>query len=262
MKLTAGSLSLVARTAGLMVVGAAAGACHSNDPVYFPAATVLESDGSGAAVTETVALRFRTPTASQQADLDKQTAQLGYQMPWLPESRVHLEVKYTVTNLGSDDGIFSLFVDGATEFTRFDYQAVAAAFATVNQDPPPVGVIQTSNPPILAPGAIYQGVVREDDFHEASVDLDAMGRFMAPFVAVLINRSEVNAVGLEMVPSHLSPPQPWVLPALWEITARFTSNQPMSCQFVVRVRDDDQRLWEDGDGEFAPTPTTFTPVLP
>jgi hypothetical protein len=73
----------------------------------------------------------------------------------------------------------------------------------------------------------------------------------------LINRSEVNPIGLEMVPANL------IRPALWEITPRFNANQHMTCQFLVRVRDDDQRLWEDGASDFAPNPTAFAPaVLP
>ena len=260
----AGRAPLVA--IALLGSGAAAlsvGGCHPNDPVYFPADTILQTDGMGTEVQETVALKFRVPTASEQADLDKLSGQLGYAVPWLREDRVHIEIRYTVTNLGDQSATFSLFVDGATEFTRFDYQAVAAAFMTAKQQAPAVGLIQASSHPILAPGQVFQGTIREDDFHEGSLDLDAMGRFMAPFVSVLINRSEVNPIGLDMVPDHLAPPQQWILPALWELTPRFSSGtQPMTLQFVVRVRDDNQRLWDNGAGEFMPTVTTFVPVLP
>lgn len=236
--------------------------CHPNDPVYFPAEAVITSDGSGMEFQQTLALKFRVPTTSEQSETDKLTAQYGYPVPWLRQDRVHVEMRYTITNLGTEPGAFSLFVDGATEFTRFDYAAVAAAFEAEDEDAPTIGVIQTYNAPILAAGQVYQGTIREDDFREASLDLDAMGRFMAPFLSVLINRSEVNPIGLEMTPTNLAPPQPWILPALWEITPRFKATQPMTLQFVVRVRDDNQRLWDNGDGEFTPAVTTFTPVLP
>jgi hypothetical protein len=81
-------------------------------------------------------------------------------------------------------------------------------------------------------------------------------------VAVLLNRSEVTPVGLEMAPPFQDPAREWILPALWEVTVRFSADQPMACQFIVRIRDDGGRLWEDGDGEFSTTPATFTPVLP
>ncbi|MES1171676.1 MAG: hypothetical protein ABUL77_00440 [Bacteroidota bacterium] len=231
------------------------GACHPNDPVYFPGPMALESDGTNTEVTATLPLRLRASTAAEEMQRQKLSGARGHEVPRLREDRWHVEVKYTVTNHGDREGIFSLLVDGATEFTRFDYPAVAAAFEAADEDAPAVGLIQPPNLPILAPDEVYQGIIREDDFHEASLDLDAMGRWMSPFVAVLINRSEVSAVGLDMVPSNL------IRPGLWEITPRFSANQPMTCQFLVRVRDDNQRLWEDGGSEFVPAPTTFTPVV-
>jgi hypothetical protein len=245
----------------LSLLAGVTGGCSPNDPAYFPADMILETDGMGTVGKQTIPLKFRPPVASEQKQLDMLTAKLGYPVPWLREDRVHVEIRYTITNLGSAEGQFSLFIDGASEYVRFDYEAVAAVFAAADADPPPVGLIQISNPPILRPGEVYQGIVREDDFHEASMDLDAMGRFMAPFVAVLINRSEVNPIGLEMTPPKLAPAVSWILPALWEITPRFNADQPMTCQILIRVRDDDRRLWENGDNEFAPTPATFTPVV-
>lgn len=241
--------------------------CGTNSPVYFPGEVILESDGSEVEVRSTLPLRFRAPTAAEQTELDTLSATLGYTVPWLRGDRVHLEVKYTVTNLSTDsEGTFSVFADGASEFTRFDYEAVAAAFAADNEEPPPVGLMQNVKAPLLRPGEVYQGMFREDDFREASADLDGMGRFMAPFLTVLFNRSEVNPAGLEMVPSNLSPPRQWILPAMWELTIRFRATQPMTCQFMVRVRDDAHQLWQaqgdQGAGEFAPAPATFAPVLP
>jgi hypothetical protein len=237
------------------LVASGASGCSRNDPVYFPAPETLEVDGMGTGAKGTVALRFRAPSADEEQQRQALGAQLGYQVPWLREDRVHVEVRYTITNLGDREGMFSLLIEGATEFTRFDSDAIAAVFMAGNQDAPAVSLIEVPNPPILGPGQVYQGVVREDDFHEASLDLDAMGRFMAPFVSVLLNRSEVNPIGLDMVPRNL------IRSALWEITLRFNANQHMACQFLVRVRDDDQVLWEDGNSDFAPNPAAFTPVV-
>jgi hypothetical protein len=253
----AGGLALPVLIAG---VGAGWGGCGINEPTYFPG-TILQVDGTGTGAKGTVPLRFRAPNDAERMELQTLTDQLGYDVPSLREDRVHVEVRYTIRNLGDREGMFSLFVDGASEFTRFDFDAVGAAFMTANEDAPLLGLIQISNPPILGPGQVYQGTVREDDFREASLDLHAMGKFMAPFVQVLINRSEVNDIGLEMTPPRMDPPREWILPALWEITLRFNADQPMSCQFLVRVRDDAHRLWEDGDTDFAPAPDTFTPTI-
>ena len=256
----------------IVAAGAAGGAgvgigCGLNDPAYVPAAAVLEVDGqaggpmAGAGgvgvfgAKGTVALRVRASTGAEEKARQALTAQVGYEVPQLREDRFHVEVRYTVKNLGPEPGKFFVHVDGANEFTRYDEEAVATSFAAAMEDPQFFGLLEPV-PQTLAPGAVYQGTVREDDFHEAALDLDAMGRFMAPFLAVILNRSEVDPIGLEMVPRDL------IRPAFWEITVDFTATQHMTCQFLVRVRDDDNRLWDDGTAEFVPAPTTFMPVIP
>lgn len=260
-------LATACASAALSLTAGALTGCHSNDPVYFPGTMVLQTDGSGTEAKVTLPLRFRVPVESERMSREALSSKLGYEIPWLREDRVHIEIRYTIRNLGDQDGQFSLFIDGASEYARFDFEAVAAAFEAADEDPPPLGLIPISNPPILKPGEVVQGIIREDDFREGAIDLDGMGRFMAPFVALLINRSEVNPIGLELTPSapesdvKPAPPVQWILPALWEITPRFNSDQPMTFEFLVRVRDDDGRLWENGNDEFMPEPVTFTPTV-
>jgi hypothetical protein len=253
---------------GGVVGGIGLGGCSINDPAYVPAPAVLEVDGPGSGAMAgaggagsfgtkgTVALRLRASTGDEEKARQAATTRLGYEVPQLREDRFHVEVRYTVSNLGDKDGKFFVHVDGANEFTRYDEEAVATAFTAANEDPQFFGLLEPV-PQILGPGEIFQGIVREDDFHEAALDLDALGRFMAPFLAVILNRSEVDPIGLEMVPVNL------IRPAFWELTVEFTATQHMTCQFLVRVRDDDHRLlWDDGAAEFVPNPTTFTPVIP
>jgi hypothetical protein len=89
-----------------------------------------------------------------------------------------------------------------------------------------------------------------------------MGRWMAPFAQVLENRSEIEATqphpnGLEMVPPDV------VTPALVEIDVTLTADKHMSCEWTLRVRDDDDRLWHvASDPHFHPNPTLFQPMLP
>jgi hypothetical protein len=248
---------------GLVLVGT--GACNANDPMYFSADT-MQVDGTGTEAKETLQLKFRMPTAAEESQRQALTNQLGYEVPWLREDRVHLELRYTVTNNGDKEGKFSVRMDGANEFTRYDEDAVATAFAAANQDTVAFGLIQPT-PQVIGPGQVYQGTLREDDFHEASLDLDAMGRFMISFGQLLINRSEVLPVprmsSTTMVDCTLGclPEMYSVRPALWEVTPRFTADQPMTFEFILRVRDDDQRLWEDGEPELMPNPTTYMPVV-
>ena len=244
---------------------AAAGCQTLNEPIYIAAPAPLEVGGldtTGApnptTVKGSVVLRFRRPTAAEQRSLADDSARLMFDVPWLKRDRVHLELLYSVTNKDPNaDGTFRLSVDGANELTRYDETAIAQAFADANQKTPPLALMAPT-PRTLGPGQIYQGVLREDDFAEGSLDLDAMGRWMAPFAAVLINRSDVNPIGLAMVPANV------VIPAMQEIDVTLTSETSMHCEFMVRVRsDDDQLLHESSDSNlFVPTPTVFTPALP
>lgn len=250
----------------LGLAGVGPGGCNMNDPTYFPADTVLQVDGTGTEAKETLQLKFRVPTAAEESQRQALTNQLGYEVPWLREDRVHLEMRYTVINIGDKEGTFFLRMDGANEFTRYDEDAVGAAFAAANQNAVAFGLIQPT-PQTIGPGQAYQGTLREDDFHEASLDLDAMGRFMISFGQLLLNRSEVLPVPQASSTTTVDcsqgclPEKYSIRPALWEVTPRFNANQPMTFQFVIRVRDDDQRLWEDGEDQLMPTPTMFVPVV-
>jgi hypothetical protein len=242
---------------------AAAAGCQSfNEPIYITAPMPLSvggMDATGAAnparVTEAVVLRFRQPSATEQKTLDDDTSRLGFNVPWLQRDHIHLELLFTVQNTDQKAGSFTLGVDGANEYTKYDESVVAAAFTAVGDDPVYIPLIQPT-PMILGAGQTYQGTVREDDFVEGELDLDAIGRWMAPFTSVLINRSDVNPIGLEMVPPNV------VIPAMQEIDLTLSSSTTMTCTFLVRVRDDnDQLLHDTGDQLFVPMPAVFMPTV-
>ena len=250
---------------GGMMLGACAllglGCQALNEPIYIAAPADLLAPGGTDPVKGSIVLRFRRPTADEQRQLDSDSGKLGFQMPWLRRDRIHLELLYTITNLSKDTtGTFTLGVDGASEMVKYDEAAVGAVFAAANQDPVLIPLMAPV-PRMLGPGQLYQGTVREDDFVEGSLDLDAMGRWGAPFAAVLINRSDVNPVGLDMVPKNV------VVPALQEVDVTLSAtgaNVVMGCTFMVRVRDDDDQLLHDaGDANlFVPTPAVFAPPPP
>ena len=252
---------------GLLFTGllGALGCQALNEPIYIPAPAALDTggmDAMGKAVNRvkgSVVLRFRRPSADDQKQIDADTAKLGFRVPWLRRDRIHLEVLYTVTNQSDKAGTFSVGVDGASEFVKYDEDAVGQVFAAANEAPVLIPLMAPT-PRMLGAHQMFQGTVREDDFVEGSLDLDAMGRWMAPFAAVLINRSDVNPIGLDMVPKNV------VIPAMQEVDVTLTSSQDtvMHCEFLVRVRDDaDQLLRESSDANlFVPTPTVFQPPPP
>jgi hypothetical protein len=239
-----------------------------NTPIYFNGPTpLLEVQGTETIprVTNGVQLRFRAPTQSEQAALDAQKKALGFDVPWISRDKIHLEVLFTVTNLDTASGTFDVTVDGANEYAKYDENVVAKFLQQGNNDPPtflPLISLHPELPQSLDAGQSYQGIFREDDFNEGEADLDALDRWppknptdAPPFPAVLINRSDVNPVGRSGVPSNV------VTPALIEVDVTLTASKHMQCDWILRVRDDDDRLWHvTGDPHFNPKPTLYQPT--
>jgi hypothetical protein len=260
-------LKLGAFAAGALAA-ASLGCSDLNTPIYFNGPTpLLELQGTEMVkrVTNAATLRFRAPNKDEQADLDAQKKALGFDVPWVSRDKVHLELLFTVTNLDTKTGTFDVLVDGASQYTKYDENIVAMALAQGNNDEPvylPLIDLHPTLPAMLGPGEVYQGVIREDDFAEGEADLDAMGRWPAmgmdeaqPFPAVLLNRSEVDPTGTSGVPANV------VTPALVEVDVTLTATTHMKCEWTLRVRDDDDRLWHvDGDPHFRPMPTLFQPA--
>jgi hypothetical protein len=245
-----------------LALGLLLAACGVNNPTYFPPATgPLEAGGMGnpAEATAVVTLAFKQPTAKQARTLDDESTARGYRVPWLRRDDVALSVLYTLTNLEMQDGTARLFINGASELSSYDRDAITAAqmMAAVRNNEAPDVLSLIEVPPVNVPaGQSVTGQVREDDFGEAELDLDAIGRWMAPPASVLINDSEVNPVGMEMVPADL------VVPALFRLNVTLATTRHMRLDFLVRVRDTDGKLATGGAVAFAPMPANYTPPPP
>lgn len=274
-----GSREGLGRFALVALVGTTALACSTNEPIYFQGTNIIEAQGGDDPLPfDGVTLRFRNPTDLERMQLDDMRTARGYDadIPWVPRDRVHVEVSYKVTNLSDQYASFTLMVDGASEFAKYDTQMVATALQQGN-DPPTFLPLIPIVPPkdMLPPGGTFSGIVREDDFAEGEMDLDALGRWddantaSPTFAGVLINRSEVVPyTGMGLVPDYGPDPNTGqlarlhpgllVVPAMIEIDLRLKTDVHMTCEYYVRVRDDDDRLWHnDSDTVFSPTPTLF-----
>jgi hypothetical protein len=235
--------------------------CGVNNPTYFaPPGGPVETGAMGAGeVSATVTLPFRAPTDAERAKLDEASSALGFRAPWLRRDKVAISVQYTVTNLSDMDGTAQILVDGANEITSYDRAAIqmAAMMAAINNEEVEVLSLITGKPFAVPAGRTVTGTVREDDFVEAELDLDAIGRWMAPPAAVLINASEVNAVGLETMPPAV------VVPALFRVVVTLAASRAMRLDFLVRVRDTDNQLIDPnastGGDPFAPMPAGYMP---
>src|SRR5262249_9783798 len=154
-----------------------------------------------------------------------------------------------ITNISDRPASFTLMVDGASEFAKYDTQMVATALQQGNDPPTFLPLIAVIPPKTdLPPGGTYSGIVREDDFAEGEMDLDALVRWndantaSPTFAGVLINRSEVKPyIGMGMVPDYgIDPntmqlarmhPGRLVVPAMIEIDLRLKSDAAMRCEY-------------------------------
>jgi len=252
-------------------------ACQQlNTPVYFQpdmsplTVTGMDDTNGGPSRVETgLTLSFRNPSDDEQKLRSQQAGALGFDVPWIQRDHVHIELVYQVTdNEPPPDpsggpspytGVpsFTLGIDGANEYTKYDENIVSQVLDPRNADRRSYIPLIPVTPQMIAPGQTITGSVREDDFAEAELDLYAIGSWMAPYNAVLINNSQVDPIGLEMVPPNA------IVPALVEVDVNFTANRPMTLTYEVRVRDDnDQLLHLSTDTLFSPAPALFQPPAP
>jgi hypothetical protein len=231
-----------------------------NAPLYFVGPTFESGDDPAVRPGSGLTLQFREPNEGDREALDLASEARGYDVPWIARDKVHLQLSYTVTNLDGEAGDFNLMVDGANEFTKYDSQVVSDAIA--EDDPIYLPLVQTGSI-LIGAGETYHGIVREDDFAEGELDLDALGRWLdtaadsPTFAGVLLNRSEVNPVGLGMLPEPL---HQMAIPALVEINVSVVSNRRVRCEYAIRVRDEDDRLLHRStDSLYSTSPTLFQP---
>jgi hypothetical protein len=246
----------------VVVVTLVSAGCDANTPTYYAGPRVLEVGGQVNGMdrpgTDSVTFDFpiRTPTGPEQRQLAADTQRLGFMVPWVQRASFAIEISYTVHNLDNKPGTADVSVDGADEFTSYDSAAIRAALQmTMMKNQQAVLPLIQAVPFIVPAGHASGGLVREDDFAEAELDLDAIGRWMAPPDAVLINRSEVNPIGLEQVPKTE------VVPAFIRVVVSFEADTHMTCEFALRVRDGGARLWDGSGARYNPMPMTYTPPV-
>jgi hypothetical protein len=243
--------------------GLCAGACNMNEPSYYPAPAPVEIGGDGNTMADPFAvieLPFRAPNESDQQSLRDESMKKGFAVPWLRTDNVAVSLLYTITNLGDKPAAAKLQIDGSSEFANYDVialRAQAEMAAINNEDEIEVLPLLEVVTPAIAPGGQFTSMLREDDFNEAALDLDALGRFGAAPAAVLVNDSQKNPAGLEkMPPQH-------VRPALYRIRTALSGSGHLRLDVVARVRDEAGQLLSDGGMPWAPNPPAYTaPMMP
>jgi len=267
----------------------AAPAC-AVDPVYINAPLGIEvgtgADGDEGVGTARLALpydRGRLTSTEYLRDRNAFLTELDArvdpdvpddQLPLVRLGQLELEVEWTIRNLADQPGTARINIDGANQYFRYVPGNFVIDPADDDEPPPPP---LAGNVPIAVPAlADVSGVFREDQLHEAAIDLDLITRAgINPFAAMLNVHEEITGTAdVPYVPyppdQDNPPPAPPPLPIeafahFVELDLTFTADTHMVLEYAVRVRDRDELLHDEllaaPDGELMVfTPADFTPA--
>lgn len=247
----------------LWLAAVALAAC-AEDPVYLaptPAAVEVGSPDGPTTGTASITIPIRNPTEEDNDERAAIATELGVgwdQVPSVRRDEIALEVEWTLKNLTDGEATAVISVVGANEWFAYDPEAFILDPEEDEAPPPLMGGIPIVVPPL---GSV-NGVFREDELSEAAQDLDALTRWgFTPERAILDEWDSgdiVDDAGV-MLASHR------MIPALLRLDVSVASNSHMVMEYVVRVRDETERLapYEDewwtlmtpaANGSYVPPP--------
>lgn len=228
-----------------------AAAC-TNDPSYLPQTMILEGgtdDGAGGLTTakSSLVLPINLEKPEDAAVRSARAAALGVDVPYVKLGDIEVSVEWTITNLEPTAGIAKIQLNGATEFFIYDPDLIMIGDP---EEDPPAPPLAGDIPIHVAANGKIDGVFREDQLREASIDCDQITRAnVNPFMAMLtINKNTEQIVPYlpydPTMPDVVPGPDPNATPIPREAFANltrvdivFAPEQHMTLEYVVRVRD-------------------------
>jgi len=186
-------------TCGLGIVGATACA---NDPMYVPAPTnleagVMDQTGNLSIAKASLELPFKTETAADAKTRMALATTLGVMVPYVKVGDVAVEIDWTIKNLDSKPGQVEIELNGANEF--FGYDPSMIKLDPNDDEAPPTPGLGGDIPIDVDANGELDGMFREDQVLESSIDLDEISRGnVNPFAAELtINKNDQSFQPLE-----------------------------------------------------------------
>lgn len=172
----------------LVLLFVVVGAC-ANDPEYLVSPTSLEAGVDNGMGTLSVAKSSLTLPIMPESTKDAAArmalaAQIGngVMVPYVRVGDLDVEVDYTIKNLDTMPGQAKIELNGANEFFTYDPSMIP-----VGPEQPPMPGLQGDRPIDIPASSEIQGVFREDQLLEASIDLDQITRAnINPFAATLV----------------------------------------------------------------------------
>lgn len=206
-------------------------AACTDDPVYVAPTGAVEvgADGMTFTAASSTPLPIRLERSDEATCRAELAAELGVVVPYVRRDDLDLSVEWTLKNLSENLGVARVQLNGANEMLAY----LPTAFVVDIEDeeaPPPLA----GNVPLeLEGGETRDGVFREDDLAEASLDLELITRgAVSPFAALLeVNEEmdEFDAAGV-MVPSE-------AYASLVRVDIALVADQHMVLEYTIRVRD-------------------------
>lgn len=241
----------------------------ANDPQYLPAPMTLEAgqdDGMGglSQATSSLMLPIKPETMKDATARMALADKLGVMVPYVKVGDIAIEVDWTVTNLDDTPGQFKVELNGANEWFIYDPTVVIPIVPGDDEQPPTPG-LQGDIPIDVPANGQVDGLFREDQVLEASIDCDQVTRGnVNPFAATLtVNKNDPSFQPLStpVLPTAAMPDPPpqtpmgTVIPraafaSLIRLDLVFKPDHHMQLEYTVRVRD--QRGIVDDKGIASP----------
>jgi hypothetical protein len=240
-----------------------------NTPSYLnqhrPLETTAAAMGGGyAADTDLYVLPVRRPTQEERTALQNEQRSRGLMMPvpWVGTRDFALQIEYSIKNLDDHTVTAYFSANGGNEFGDYNPALYINMAANVEDQTPPPPLIGGS-PIVLQKGETKEGVFREDQINEESLDLEAITRYpsngdiMATPFMVIAHDSTASRIGLESVPKTDVTPL-WV-----RYQFNLSADGHVVCDYNVRVRvlgnPDDKLSSPTARGLFVSTAAMVTP---
>ena len=248
-------------------------AACSNDPVYIPAPMAVEAgmDEATAIFQTSLNLPIKLETAVDLAARMRRAAALMIEVPYVRVGDIEVSVEWKITNLTAMDGDVLLQLNGANEY--FEYDPVMAAVGLDEDEPQPPGLDGDVPLHIPANGSLT-GLFREDQFREASIDLDQITRGnINPFRATLtISKNatsfsqlapqtyDANGEPLPQESTGITYPRE-AFAQIVRVNMVFKPDRHMRLEYTVRVRDNRGIMHDELDSAPLAELTMFDPAI-
>jgi hypothetical protein len=210
----------------VLVLAIAAAAGCANDPEYLPQTTTITvmDDGMGNLVGNSfLVLPIKPETRKDRLAREALATKLGLaadDVPYVKVGDLDISVEWTIKNMENTDAQAKIELNGATQYFKYDPSVIV--LDPTDDEAPPTPGLQGDIPIDVPAGGIVDGVFREDQLLEASIDLDAITRGNEnPFAATLTVQK--NAPSFDIMMRGLSVSDPVCLANPMDTQCQLTS---------------------------------------